>query len=475
MPQRGADRHAPSRAARAYRDGAARGTARRRRCARRCGRDTSPRPRRHVLDHREIVADEHDRSGRAPAAGRCSRLRICACTETSSAEVGSSQISTISGCRRARGRWRRAGAGRRRAGSDRRRTRARGRPTDLEQLATPARALRARADAVHASGRPDDRADRLARIERRIGVLEDRLDAPRDRVAADRSRSAGRRSRIVAGGRRQQAEQHARERGLAAAGLADDAEDLAALRPRAMTPSTARSVACGRTAAAERERFGDAASSTSASSGAVMRPPPAFGAARLRRRPARGSDTAWPAPRVAQRRRRLGAAGDARGGSDCGSGSPASVAEQRRHRARDRAEQERRARPARDGNAGQQAARIGMQRRARRSARPVPVSTIWPAYITATRSAMRATMPRSWVMRMHRHAEFALQVGEQMQDLRLDRDVERRRRLVGDDQRRAAHQRHRDHHALAQPAGELVRILARGARRGAVMPTLSSR
>ena len=45
-----------------------------------------------------------------------------------------------------------------------------------------------------------------------------------------------------------------------------------------------------------------------------------------------------------------------------------------------------------------------------------------------------------------------------LQDLRLDRDVERRRRLVGDQQRRAADQRHGDHRALAQAAGKLERI-----------------
>ena len=36
-----------------------------------------------------------------------------------------------------------------------------------------------------------------------------------------------------------------------------------------------------------------------------------------------------------------------------------------------------------------------------------------------------------------RHAQFALQLAQQLEDLRLDRDVERRRRLVGDQQLRA--------------------------------------
>ncbi len=102
------------------------------------------------------------------------------------------------------------------------------------------------------------------------------------------------------------------------------------------------------------------------------------------------------------------------------------------------------------------------------------VSTISPAYITATRCATRATTPRSCVMSRMRDAEVALQVDQQPQDLRLDGDVERGRRLVGDQQRRPAHQRHGDHHALAQAAGKLVRILPRAARPRPLMPTCSS-
>ena len=60
----------------------------------------------------------------------------------------------------------------------------------------------------------------------------------------------------------------------------------------------------------------------------------------------------------------------------------------------------------------------------------------------------------------HRQPQIALQLGKQAQDLRLHRDVERGGRLVGDQQLRLAQQRHGDHHALAQPAGQLVRELA---------------
>ena len=56
-------------------------------------------------------------------------------------------------------------------------------------------------------------------------------------------------------------------------------------------------------------------------------------------------------------------------------------------------------------------------------------------------------------------AGVALDLGEEVEDLRLDRHVERGGRLVGDDQLRLAQERHGDHHALAKPARELVRKL----------------
>ena len=60
----------------------------------------------------------------------------------------------------------------------------------------------------------------------------------------------------------------------------------------------------------------------------------------------------------------------------------------------------------------------------------------------------------------HRDAGPPLEVAQQGEDLRLHRDVERGGRLVGDQQLRPAGERHGDHHPLALPAGELVRILA---------------
>ena len=56
-------------------------------------------------------------------------------------------------------------------------------------------------------------------------------------------------------------------------------------------------------------------------------------------------------------------------------------------------------------------------------------------------------------------ALLALQVAQQFQHLALHGDVERRRRLVGDQHVRPQCQRNGDHHALAHAAGELVRKL----------------
>ena len=56
-----------------------------------------------------------------------------------------------------------------------------------------------------------------------------------------------------------------------------------------------------------------------------------------------------------------------------------------------------------------------------------------------------------------RQAELLLQVLQQVDDLRLDRDVERRDRLVADDEVGLGRERAGDADALALPAGELVR------------------
>ena len=57
-----------------------------------------------------------------------------------------------------------------------------------------------------------------------------------------------------------------------------------------------------------------------------------------------------------------------------------------------------------------------------------------------------------------RNTFLSLQISEERDDLRLDRDVERGCRLVEDQERRLARQRRHDQRALAHAARELVRI-----------------
>ena len=71
---------------------------------------------------------------------------------------------------------------------------------------------------------------------------------------------------------------------------------------------------------------------------------------------------------------------------------------------------------------------------------------------------------RSWLITTRPTPEVADQAGEQVEHLRLHHHVERGGRLVGDDQPRAAGQRHRDHDALLLAAGELVRVRRREPR-----------
>ena len=59
----------------------------------------------------------------------------------------------------------------------------------------------------------------------------------------------------------------------------------------------------------------------------------------------------------------------------------------------------------------------------------------------------------------HRHVALALLAGQQVEDLRLHRHVERRGRLVGEQQLGAAGQGDGDHHALAHAARQLVGVL----------------
>ena len=64
-----------------------------------------------------------------------------------------------------------------------------------------------------------------------------------------------------------------------------------------------------------------------------------------------------------------------------------------------------------------------------------------------------------------RMPSLVAQTADQLEELGLDRHVQRRRRLVGHDQRRMAAQRHGDHHPLALAARQLVRVALERSRR----------
>ncbi len=99
------------------------------------------------------------------------------------------------------------------------------------------------------------------------------------------------------------------------------------------------------------------------------------------------------------------------------------------------------------------------------AARPSASSTTLPAYITTTRCATSATTPMAWVISMIDMPKRDFHVLQQVQDLRLNRDIKRRRRFVGDQEFWMARQRHRDHHALPHAPGELMRIVVDAALR----------
>ncbi len=64
-----------------------------------------------------------------------------------------------------------------------------------------------------------------------------------------------------------------------------------------------------------------------------------------------------------------------------------------------------------------------------------------------------------------RHAGLLDELDQEVEDLRLDRDVERRRRLIGNEQIGPAGERHGDHRALALATRKLMRIGGGDARR----------
>ena len=95
------------------------------------------------------------------------------------------------------------------------------------------------------------------------------------------------------------------------------------------------------------------------------------------------------------------------------------------------------------------------------SSRAGAFSAISPRYMTATVSATWRTIARSCEMRRRPRSNSRASSTE-VRDLRLRRGVERRQRLVEDDDGRVRRERTGDGDALALAARELVWIAARG-------------
>ncbi len=112
---------------------------------------------------------------------------------------------------------------------------------------------------------------------------------------------------------------------------------------------------------------------------------------------------------------------------------------------------------------GEQLTRIRVGRVIAASASVGAISTMCPACITAIRSQYSPARPRSWVISSVDIRVAAAHVPDQVHDHRLRCHIEPGGRLVRDQQRRRAGERHGDHHALAHAAGQLERI---GFRRG---------
>ena len=103
-------------------------------------------------------------------------------------------------------------------------------PDELQQLGNTIGNLGFRHDVMDAHGLADDLPDGHARIERGVGILEDHLHllAYAGHLGARERGEVRAGEQDLAAGRIVEAEHEAAERGLAAAGLADDCERLAA-------------------------------------------------------------------------------------------------------------------------------------------------------------------------------------------------------------------------------------------------------
>ena len=251
----------------------------------------------------------------------------------------------------------------------------------------------------------DDALHAHTRIERGVRVLKHDLHVTADaaQVASREPKQVAATKADLAGGGLDEPERASPRRGLAAAGFADQRQRLAGCDRKAHVVYRAERAACAEEVPAERILLDEV-------------------------------------PDLEQRRHR----GVERGGSrDCGCRGGASRPAPGMHVRRCRVYGE----------------------RGEVKIRPTgPSSTTRPPCMTATRSAISATTPRSCVMsrsgQLHRLSHLA----QEVENLRLYRGVERGRRFVGDEQPRLGRDGERDHGALLESAAELMRVVAGASR-----------
>ena len=117
----------------------------------------------------------------------------------------------------------------------------------------------------------------------------------------------------------------------------------------------------------------------------------------------------------------------------------------------------------------EQAARVGMLRREQDRV-ACAISTMRPAYIMATVSAISSSSERSCVMKMTEKPKSLAQPHNLRQDIALHDHVERGGRLVHDDNFWIERERHGDHGTLTHAAAQFMRIAMQAIWRNANQP-----
>ena len=348
-------------------------------------------------------------------------------------------------------------------------------PDAVEQLLDAAVELLARGDAVELQRVADDLADALARVQRRVGVLEDHLHlAPqRPQLALAQLGELGAAEAHRPRGRGEQLEHRARQGRLAATRLADEADRLALLDAErdAVDGAHRADLAVDEDPGLDREvldevgdleqrlAVGRAGGAASRSRRRVLQPDVARlqyaqGLLLLTGEPA-AVQVAGRAAALLELRLLVAAAERVRAAR--AEVTALGRRDQRRRLALDLGEAVG-ARPVEAHDRAEQAPGVGVLGvvedllEGSGLDHPAGVHHHHPVGDVGDDAEVVGDQD-------HREPALLVELLEQAEDLRLDRHVERRGRLVGDQHRRLEREAHGDHRALAHAARELVRVV----------------